>query len=174
MKNENGKAARNAPEGGTDAACRVRDGGTDKDGGVRYVAVYGTLMRGERNDRWRAGIETAGMGYVYGRLYDTGWGFPELQPDKAGDLVAVEVLLTDAAGVARMDVLEGYPDLYGRERVTVVGANGEARWDAEVYVMRDERRPDGERRIGPRKVDGWAVEAADWREWRRGSRQFDK
>ena len=171
MKNENGKAARNAQEGGANAACRVREGGTDKDGGVRYVAVYGTLMRGERNERWRAGIETAGTGYVYGRLYDTGWGFPELRPDMKGDLVAVEVLRTDAAGVARMDRLEGYPDLYGRERVTVVGANGEARWDAEIYVMRDERRPDGERRIGPRKVEGWAIKAADWRVHRRTIRR---
>lgn len=171
MKNENGKAARNAPEGGTDAACRVRKGGTDKGGGVRYVAVYGTLMLGERNERWRAGIATAGTGYVHGRLYDTGWGFPELRPDREGDLVAVEVLRTDAAGVARMDVLEGYPDLYGRERVTVVGANGEARWDAEVYVMRDGRRPDGERRIGPSKVEGWAIEAADWRVHRRSHRR---
>lgn len=151
MKNGNGKG--NAGNGG----------GAD----ARYVAVYGTLMRGERNERWREGIETAGTGYVYGRLYDTGWGFPELQPDRAGDMVAVEVLRTDAAGVARMDVLEGYPDLYGRERVTVVGANGEARWEAEVYVMRDERRPGGERRVRPLKVEGMTIEAADWRKYRR-------
>ena len=161
MKNENGKAARNAPEGGTDAACRVRDGGTDKDGGVRYVAVYGTLMRGERNERWRAGIETVADGTMEGVLYDTGCGFPNFVPQDGCAGVRCEVLRTDADGIARMDVLEGWPNLYDRVPVRVKGDDG-AWYGALVYSMVAERRSPMEARIAPN-----AAGVADWREWRR-------
>lgn len=161
MKNENGKAARNAQEGGKDAACRVREDGTGKDEGVRYVAVYGTLMRGERNERWREGIGTVAEGTMEGVLYDTGWGFPNFVPQDGCAGVRCEVLRTDAAGVARMDVLEGYPDLYGRVHVRVNGDDG-AWYDALVYSMVAERRSPRESRIAPN-----AAGVADWREYRR-------
>lgn len=164
MRNENGYAARIARRGGVEAACRVRDGGTGKDEGAVYVAVYGTLMRGERNERWRAGVETVTEGTMDGVLFDTGWGFPNFVPLLAlTGPVRCEVLRTDAAGVARMDVLEGYPNLYDRVRVAVKGDDGRT-YDALVYTMVAERRSPQETRIRPR---GGAP--ADWREWRRAS-----
>ena len=103
------------------------------------VAVYGTLMQGERNARWRQGIPTIAETCVPGVLYDTGYGFPAfvphgMEPKSARKFqVHVEVLETDEDGLARMDVLEGYPNLYRRERI-VVDVNGQKRL-AWVYVM---------------------------------------
>lgn len=124
------------------------------------VAVYGTLMRGERNEHWarEAGAQVLGEGTVLGWLKDTGWGYPAIEC--AGHLmrVAVEVLETDMRGLLHMDVLEGYPNLYRRESVTVDMADG-AKVDALVYVMN--RIPPTARLIEP--VDG----VADWREHRK-------
>ena len=157
--------ARIARKGGQDAACRVRGDEADGRGGTTLVAVYGTLMRGERNERWRRGVPTVAEGTVAGRLYDTGWGFPNLVLDTmesgAAEPVRVEVLATDAAGLAQMDVLEGCPDLYERVPVAVAGDDGQV-YEAQVYTMRDERRSNAERRIR-----GGGGAAADWREWRR-------
>ena len=164
MKKKNGMSEpkRNAREGGTGGLCRVREGGTDTDGGAVYVAVYGTLMRGERNERWREGIETVTEGMMVGVLYDTGWGFPNFVPRERSRAVRCEVLKTDAAGVAHMDVLEGYPDLYDRAKVSVAGDDGRL-YDAIVYTMVDSRRSPNEKVIA--RNDGGL---ADWRKYRAG------
>ena len=135
------------------------------DGGGRVlVAVYGTLMRGECNEHWarEAGAKVVGEGTVLGWLWDTGYGYPAIQTGGHLMRVAVEVLETDARGVAHMDVLEGYPRLYGRETVRVRMADGREA-DALIYQMRDM----GERSrrftlIAP--VRG----VADWRAYRAG------
>ena len=127
------------------------------------VAVYGTLMQGERNAHWadEAGARVLGEGTVLGWLWDTGWGYPAIQTCGHLMRVAVEVLETDEDGLAHMDVLEGYPNLYGREKVCVTLADGRE-VDALIYEMRDM----GEKSnrftlIEP--VDG----VADWREYRK-------
>ena len=109
----------------------------DGDGRV-YVAVYGTLMRGERNEHWarEAGAEVVGEGTVQGWLYDTGRGYPAIHTCEHKMRVAVEVLATDAAGVAHMDILESYPTLYGREKVAVRMSDGYT-LDAMIYQMHD-------------------------------------
>lgn len=128
------------------------------------VAVYGTLMRGESNERWarEAGAKVIGEGCVGGVLIDTCWGFPAIRPG-GGCRVAVELLETDAEGLAHMDVLEGYPTLYRRETVEVLGADGKRICDALVYVM-NETPPNA--RIVPPGPNG----TADWR-WYRKVRQ---
>lgn len=128
-----------------------------------YVAVYGTLMRGERNERWarEAGAEVVGEGTVLGWLKDTGWGYPAIECCGHLMRVAVEVLRTDAKGLAHMDILEGYPTLYGRETVTVDMADGTKR-EAFVYVMGEGKLPATAELIEP--VDG----VADWRKYRAG------
>ena len=157
------KAMRNAQRGAVEGACRVFGGETGNGGGRKLVAVYGTLMRGARNEPWRDGVPTVSEGVMEGILYDTGWGFPNFVPLKACAGVRCEVLATDDAGIAHMDVLEGYPDLYDRVPVRVKCDDGVVR-EALVYTLQDERRPDAERRIMPN-----AAGIADWREYRKGT-----
>ena len=38
------------------------------------VAVYGTLLAGERNERWAAGVLGRVPCVLRGTLHDTGWG----------------------------------------------------------------------------------------------------
>ena len=152
-----------APKPADEREEATADDGASGDGRV-LVAVYGTLMRGERNEHWarEAGAEIVGEGTVRGRLYDTGFGYPVLivadQGTESGDAVAVEVLATDAAGVAHMDVLEGYPKLYGRETVTVRMSDGYT-LSALVYTPNDETMC---------RVRIWPNEkwVADWRAYR--------
>lgn len=104
------------------------------------VAVYGTLMTGERNEHWRteAGCRLLGRGVMHGAIYDTGYGFPAFVPSNREDAndVACEVLETDWDGIAHMDILEGYPRLYRREEVCVNVA-GHGLVNAIVYVMQN-------------------------------------
>lgn len=134
------------------------------EGGRVLVAVYGTLMRGEANDHWarEAGAKVVGEGTVLGWLWDTGWGYPAIQT--GGDLlrVAVEVLETNARGVAHMDRLEGYPNLYGREKVAVRMSDGYT-LDALIYQMHDM----GEKCNRFTLIDP-VRGVADWRAYRAG------
>ena len=69
-----------------------------------------------------------------GRLYDTWRGYPAFVPDNAGGDVRDELLTVTDAILARMDILEGYPTLYRRERVKVV-LEDSSKSVALVYVM---------------------------------------
>lgn len=106
----------------------------------RYVAVYGTLMKGEPNEHWREGVETVTEGVMFGTLYDTGYGYPAFVPSDGDGLldhdvpVECEVLRVDDRQLANMDVLEGYPRLYRRERIIVHG-NDDKDYVCLVYVM---------------------------------------
>ena len=95
------------------------------------VAVYGTLLEGERNAHWGNGALSRRKASVRGVLYDTGYSFPALVPEATAGLVEAEVLEVDAKGLAKMDVLEGYPRLYRRDRVTATFEDGT---EAEVWV----------------------------------------
>lgn len=119
-----------------------------------FVAVYGTLMRGERNERWREGVRTWSRGTMRGRLFDTGYGFPAFVPDPKGGPVTCEVLRVDEAQLQHMDVLEGYPNLYDRRTVTVSTCQY-GNVDAIVYVMN---------RLPAQAV---RIESGDWCGYRR-------
>lgn len=71
---------------------------------------------------------------LQGTLYDTGRGYPAFVPDNAGSEVRAELLTVTDATLTRMDILEGYPTLYRRERVQVVLEDG-FEGMALVYVM---------------------------------------
>ena len=98
------------------------------------VAVYGTLMADERNKRWAADALDRRPCTLRGTLYDTGRGYPAFVPDDAGGKVKAELLTVTDATLARMDILEGYPILYRRERVKAVLEDG-SEGTALVYVM---------------------------------------
>ena len=158
---EAAQEAAQKPADEREAAPAHNDAGGD---GRVYVAVYGTLMRGERNEHWarEAGAKVVGEGTVQGWLYDTGCGYPAIQTGGHLMRVAVEVLETDARGLAHMDVLEGYPRLYGRETVAVTMRDGYT-LDAMIYEMPDMgHRSNGYTLIDP--VRG----IADWRAYRAG------
>ena len=106
------------------------------------VAVYGTLMKGERNEHWGADARRRVPCTIRGVLYDTGWGFPAFVPDEHGRDVAAELLDVTPETLAKLDVLEGYPTLYGRKTVATTLAGGRV-MRAMVYVMK--KLPEGAR-----------------------------
>jgi gamma-glutamylcyclotransferase (GGCT)/AIG2-like uncharacterized protein YtfP len=99
------------------------------------LAVYGTLMKGERNEHWGADARSRVPCTICGVLYDTGWGYPAFVPDDNGRDVTAELLELTPETLARIDVLEGYPTLYVRETVAATLADGSV-VTAMVYVMK--------------------------------------
>lgn len=97
------------------------------------VATYGTLMKGERNERWGQDALERVPCVIRGHLYDTGWGYPAFVPDEAGQEVASELLTVTAATLVHMDVLEGFPRLYRRE--TIMAMVDGRPVETLVYVM---------------------------------------
>jgi gamma-glutamylcyclotransferase (GGCT)/AIG2-like uncharacterized protein YtfP len=95
------------------------------------VFVYGTLLAGEPNHRVLAGARFLGEAVTAPafELVDLG-PYPALVPGGA-TAVRGERYAVDDRGLARLDRLEGYPELY--DRVEVALAGGER---AIAYVMR--------------------------------------
>lgn len=118
------------------------------------VAVYGTLMAGERNERWAADALDRRPCILHGMLYDTGWGYPAFVPNADGGEVKGELLTVTADILARMDELEGYPRLYRRDTVQAVPEDGSVE-AAMVYVLNTRMR------------DAKVIAGGDWREYRR-------
>ena len=117
------------------------------------VAVYGTLMAGEKNERWAADALDRRPCVLRGTLYDTGWGYPAFVPNMDGGKVKAELLTITATTLARMDVLEGYPRLYRREVIPIVLGDGSVE-TAMVYVMN--KLPRG----------AMVIASGDWRKFR--------
>ena len=114
------------------------------------VAVYGTLLTGEGNFRVGADALDRKTCRLRGTLYDPHYGFPAFVPKGRGAFdVAGEVLTVTPETFARLDRLEGYPNLYGRERVPALLEDG-SRVEAWVYVMR--RLPEGSK----------VIDSGDW------------
>ena len=99
------------------------------------LAVYGTLMTGERNEHWGADARRRVPCTIRGVLYDTGWGYPAFVPDDGGRDVAAELLDVTPETLVRLDVLEGYPRLYVHEKVPATLVDGRV-VPAMVYVMK--------------------------------------
>ena len=121
---------------------------------IHKVAVYGTLMAGERNERWAADALDRRSCVLRGTLYDTGWTYPAFVPVADDGKVKAELLTVTEATLARMDALEGYPRLYRREVIpTVLGDRSVE--TAMVYVMNKL----------PRRVK--SIPSGDWQAYRR-------
>ena len=98
------------------------------------VAVYGTLMAGERNACWARGAKGRVPCVIRGTLYSTGYGYPAFVPDADGREVKAELLTVTDATLALLDGLEGFPWLYGHRKVKAVLEDGRE-VEAMAYVM---------------------------------------
>lgn len=118
-----------------------------------YVFVYGTLLRGQENDGYLAGLK-CWPGTTRGQLYRVPAGYPALVPDPDGREIQGEVVRLDSP--ARLDVLdifEGVPQgLYARREVDVLSMGRPGRAWAWVVDARTARF----RRY-------LALETGDWR-----------
>jgi gamma-glutamylcyclotransferase (GGCT)/AIG2-like uncharacterized protein YtfP len=93
------------------------------------VFVYGTLKRGHGNHHWLLDAPFLGEAVLPDVvLHDLG-PFPMAVPGEG--IVRGEVYRVDAAGLARLDRLEGYPRLYDRRPLPL--ADGRQAW---VYLGR--------------------------------------
>ena len=113
------------------------------------VAVYGTLMAGERNERWAADALDRRPCTLRGTLYDTGRGYPAFVPDEAGCEVKAELLTVTYATLALLDGLEGFPWLYGHRKVyLVIGRNKLAEdYDSALWRARNVAAPKNAQRL---------------------------
>ena len=114
------------------------------------IVVYGTLMAGERNERWTADALARTPCTLRGTLYNTGRGYPAFIPDANGGEVKAELLTVTATMLERLDGLEGYPWFYGHRRVNVTLEDGRT-VEAMTYVMNG--LPDG----------STVISSGDWR-----------
>lgn len=96
------------------------------------VAVYGTLLEGERNAHLASDAHSRHPCTLTGTLYDTGYGFPAFVPEGSTP-VRAELLAVSTETFARLDRLEGYPNLYTRQKISVhVSGCIQTAW---VYIM---------------------------------------
>ena len=97
------------------------------------LIVYGTLMSGERNQRFCRNAVSITPCTVTGTLYDTGCGFPAFVPE-GENTVAAELIEIPFEDWEAVDRLEGYPRFYDRMLVPATLADGST-VEAWVYVM---------------------------------------
>lgn len=83
------------------------------------LAVYGTLREGFSNHRLISHCEKVCKGHTEKGLGLAVNGLPYLVRDEAGRGCFVEVYNVDHATLKRCDMLEGHPDWYRRELITV-------------------------------------------------------
>nr|WP_086937620.1 gamma-glutamylcyclotransferase family protein [Thaumasiovibrio occultus] len=82
------------------------------------VFVYGSLRQGQVNHYWMEGAEFIGTCQLDPDwvLYDLG-PYPAIRAGKAAAPLVGEVYRITPEILAKLDELEEYPDLYGREEV---------------------------------------------------------
>jgi len=99
------------------------------------VFVYGTLKKNFPNSRLLKDAEFRGEAKTLKkfRMYTNGY-FPMIVPDSEhGTFISGEVYSVDEHELARLDMLEGCPEMYYRSAVSVEDADG-YRHTAYVYI----------------------------------------
>lgn len=134
----------------------------------QYLFVYGTLLAGECNHHV-LGDSTCVQQHcwVYGRLYDTTYGYPVLElDDSSDDQVFGELYEISATQLLEVDKLEGYeqpgePNLYDRVSVKVLLSATQQKVDAIVYCNV----------AFPTTEERW-IKSGDWRMYRQGIKKI--
>jgi gamma-glutamylcyclotransferase (GGCT)/AIG2-like uncharacterized protein YtfP len=95
------------------------------------VFVYGTLLKGERNHRVLAGAEHLGPARTVARfkMFDLGSYAGIITGGRTA--ITGELYRVDAATLAKLDRLEGHPEIYRRTPIDLEGGG-----TAEAYVLR--------------------------------------
>jgi gamma-glutamylcyclotransferase (GGCT)/AIG2-like uncharacterized protein YtfP len=122
----------------------------------RLVFVYGTLRRGESNHHWLSNAEFVGSGVTVDRMILVNLGaYPAVVRDANhtnSAFIQGEVYRVTTTTFARLDILEDYPKLYGREIVPITLDNDSA-LSAWIYFL---------------AKDNWnrdhAIPSGDWRD----------
>jgi len=87
------------------------------------VAVCGTLRKGQRaNGMMGGGYVGRGLTVATYNMWDVGISY--IQPDEQGHKVVVDVYEVDADTLAGLDMYEGVPSHYTREKTLVSMDNG--------------------------------------------------
>lgn len=93
---------------------------------TQLVFVYGTLLSGMHNNRFMQGSTLIGTGTTVEEYTMYAEGIPFVSKKEPGDVsapVVGEVYEVPTQGMRALDRLEGHPDFYKREQVSVsVGA----------------------------------------------------
>lgn len=86
---------------------------------------YGTLKKGERNERMLSEQKFIGPAKTLPKykLYNLG-GYPGLKPCEDGMVVHGELYDIDEKCVERLDRYEGHPSLFKRDEIQIEGAAG--------------------------------------------------
>jgi gamma-glutamylcyclotransferase (GGCT)/AIG2-like uncharacterized protein YtfP len=119
---------------------------------MTYLFVYGTLMRGQRNEGYLMDLP-CWPATTRGHLFHVPAGYPALVPDAAGAEITGEVMrLEDLTRLRILDLLEGVPDgLFRRVRLPVRSMDrpGEA-WAWTIDAKTAKRR-----RYRPLRTSSW-------------------
>ena len=108
---------------------------------MNKVFVYGTLRKGEANDRLLENAACiAEQCWTNGILYDTGFGYPAVKQAQISQIFGELYTVTDSE-LMRLDQLEGYSEagknnLYERIQQTVYTDKGQ--FNAYIYVANKE------------------------------------
>lgn len=120
---------------------------------MNVVAVYGSLLSGFGNHRLLEQSNFLGQSEITGfEMYSLG-GFPVICPVENKSVVQAEIYQVDDTTMARLDRLEGYPNFYNRQEVSVqVAGKVESAW---VYFMSN-----------PPNYAQDKIETGSWRDYR--------
>lgn len=103
--------------------------------GNHPVFVYGSLKKGFHNHDWLEGADYVGVDCLLNFLMISLGSYPGIIPaPQSGLIVYGELYVVDDATFKRLDRLEGYPNLYTREFVTL--CSGRKGW---VYIWNGDR-----------------------------------
>lgn len=125
------------------------------------VFVYGTLKKGHGNHRLLRGSQQLGRCYVEGpfKLHDLG-AFPAVVRAEEVGRVFGEVYLINTEVLASLDLLEGYPTFYTREKVATPHGKAWMYYLNPRSMRHDQRLPEIEGGVWRPSVDE--------REWAQG------
>lgn len=127
---------------------------------MTFVAVYGTLRRGERNHPLMDGAEYLGTGFVAGAIHlvtaevERAYPYPALVEGGEGRVLVELYRLMDTVSLVALDALEGHHpadetgDEYVRRTVPILDGPVDR---AEAYVYR-----------GPASELAGVIASGDW------------